>query len=80
MVSWLGAYYVKTMAYDKAIPFFQRAAQLQPSDPRWQLMVASSYRFSKATTQAYEIYLDYHTKYPDDAGCQYIALFLPTQL
>ncbi|KAH3755992.1 intraflagellar transport protein 88-like [Pelomyxa schiedti] len=69
VVSWLGAYYIKTMAPDKALPFFQRAMQLDPQNPRWQLMVASSYKCSNQPAQAYSVYLDYHNKYPYDSAC-----------
>eukprot|EP01105_Mastigella_eilhardi_P028360 TRINITY_DN927_c2_g1_i2.p1 TRINITY_DN927_c2_g1~~TRINITY_DN927_c2_g1_i2.p1 ORF type:complete len:615 (-),score=207.57 TRINITY_DN927_c2_g1_i2:78-1922(-) len=69
VVAWLGTYYVKTMAHDKAVPFFQRAAQLQPQVPHWKMMVGSCFRFSKMLPQAYEVYVDYIRQFPGDVEC-----------
>ena len=32
MISWLGAYFVKSEMYEKAIDYFQKAAQIQPKE------------------------------------------------
>nr|XP_057939067.1 intraflagellar transport protein 88 homolog isoform X2 [Doryrhamphus excisus] len=46
VIEWLAAYYVQTQLYEKAIQYFERAILVQPSEVRWQLMVASCYRRS----------------------------------
>lgn len=34
MISWLGVWYVKSELYEKAIHFFVRASQIQPTEVR----------------------------------------------
>lgn len=43
-ISWLGAYYVDSQFCEKAIPYFQRAAQVQPAQVKWRLMIATCHR------------------------------------
>jgi len=69
VISWLGAYFVKTEVYEKAMQFFERAAQIQPTEVKWQLMVASCHRRIGAYPQAKALYEDIHRKYPDNAEC-----------
>ena len=42
VISWLGAFYVKNEMYEKAVPFFALAAQVQPPPPcpapRWRTL------------------------------------------
>ena len=42
VISWLGVWYVKREMYDEAIEYFERAALVQPSEVKWQLMVSYS--------------------------------------
>ncbi len=44
VISWLGAYYMDSQYADKAIHYFEKAALIQPTQVKWQLMVASCYR------------------------------------
>jgi intraflagellar transport protein 88 len=44
VISWLGVWYVKSEMYERAIEFFMRASELQPSEVKWRLMVASCHR------------------------------------
>ncbi|XP_041114746.1 intraflagellar transport protein 88 homolog isoform X5 [Polyodon spathula] len=46
VIEWLGAYYIDTQFCEKAIQYFERAALIQPTQVKWQLMVASCYRRS----------------------------------
>ncbi|KAL7983341.1 hypothetical protein Chor_000217, partial [Crotalus horridus] len=46
VIEWLGAYYIDTQFCEKAIHYFERAALIQPTQVKWQLMVASCYRRS----------------------------------
>jgi intraflagellar transport protein 88 len=69
VISWLGAYFVKNEAYDKAMTFFQRASEIQPQEVKWQLMVASCHRRRGDYTQAKRLYEDVHRRYPDNVEC-----------
>ena len=44
VISWLGAFHVKNEVYEKAQPYFDLAAKIQPAEVKWQLMVASCLR------------------------------------
>ncbi|TKS67688.1 Intraflagellar transport protein 88 -like protein [Collichthys lucidus] len=46
VIEWLGAYYIETQFCEKAIQYFERATLIQPTQVKWQLMVASCYRRS----------------------------------
>ncbi|XP_054643173.1 intraflagellar transport protein 88 homolog [Dunckerocampus dactyliophorus] len=69
VIEWLAAYYVQTQLYEKAIQYFERAILVQPSEVRWQLMVASCYRRSGNSQKALETYKEVHRRFPDDAQC-----------
>lgn len=69
VISWLGAYFVKNEIYDKAMQFFERAAQIQPHEVKWQLMVASCHRRRGEYPQAKRMYEEIHRKYPENMEC-----------
>jgi intraflagellar transport protein 88 len=69
VVSWLGSYYIKSEAFEKAIPFLERAIQLQPDDLHWQLMCASCNRRTGKYQQALELLEDIHQRHPDNIEC-----------
>ena len=69
VISWLGAYFVKNEVYDKAMQFFERAAQIQPQEIKWQLMVASCHRRRGEYPQAKRMYEDIHRRNPDNLEC-----------
>ena len=52
VLSWLGAYHVKSEVYEKSIPYFDLASRIQPQEVKWALMVASCYRRIGALPQA----------------------------
>jgi intraflagellar transport protein 88 len=52
VISWLGAFHVKNEVYEKAMPYFDLAARIQPTEVKWQLMVASCFRRIGAYPQA----------------------------
>jgi tetratricopeptide (TPR) repeat protein len=39
VISWLGVWYVKSEMYERAIQYFERAAEIQPKEVKWRLMV-----------------------------------------
>ncbi len=69
VISWLGAYYVKAEAYEKAIKYFQRGSQLEPNDIKWLLMIASCHRRTRSYQQAKTLYEEIHRKQPDNVEC-----------
>mmetsp|Transcript_16978 Transcript_16978/g.53007 ORF Transcript_16978/g.53007 Transcript_16978/m.53007 type:complete len:554 (+) Transcript_16978:886-2547(+) len=69
VVSWLGVWYVKLEMYEKAIHFFERASQIQPNEPKWQLMVTSCYRRMGSYREAKELYEYIHSEHPENTEC-----------
>ena len=43
VISWLGAYFVKNEMYEKAVAYFERAAQIQPQARRYPLPLRRLY-------------------------------------
>jgi intraflagellar transport protein 88 len=62
-------WYVKNELYEKAIAFFQRAAQIQPHEVKWRLMVTSCYRRMSNYQKALDLYEEIHNDYPDNVEC-----------
>mmetsp|Transcript_132977 Transcript_132977/g.384527 ORF Transcript_132977/g.384527 Transcript_132977/m.384527 type:complete len:839 (-) Transcript_132977:46-2562(-) len=69
VITWLGIYYVKQEMYEAAIPFFNRAAQIEPNEVKWRLMVASCYRRMGSYPQALRLYEEIHKSHPNDIEC-----------
>lgn len=69
VISWLGAYFVKSEMYEKAMEYFQKAAQIQPKEVKWMLMVASCHRRIGAYLQALRTYEEIEVKHPDNIEC-----------
>ncbi|ETW04044.1 hypothetical protein H310_04429 [Aphanomyces invadans] len=69
VISWLGVWYVKSELYEKAIQFFERAAQIQPTEVKWRLMVTSCHRRMGAYQKALVLYEQIHVDYPDNLEC-----------
>ena len=55
--------------YEKAVAYFERAAQIQPQEVKWKLMVASCHRRSGDYQLAFEIYRMIHADFPDNVEC-----------
>lgn len=66
VTSWLGVWYVKREMYEQAIDYFERAALVQPSQVKWQLMVTSCYRRLGDFHRALELYQKIHEEHPDN--------------
>uniref|UniRef100_A0A4W3HLY2 Intraflagellar transport protein 88 homolog n=1 Tax=Callorhinchus milii TaxID=7868 RepID=A0A4W3HLY2_CALMI len=79
-IEWLGAYYIDTQFCEKAIQYFERAALIQPTQVKWQLMVASCYRRSGNYQKALETYKDIHRKFPDNVECLRFLVRLCTDM
>lgn len=74
VISWLGVWHVKAGAYDKdeygeAIDYFERAAEIEPTELKWKLMVASCWRRMDKLDRALAIYKAVHRADPDNVEC-----------
>ena len=50
VIDWLGSYFIELQVAEKAIVYFERAALMQPDEVKWQLMIASCYRYRNQST------------------------------
>ncbi|XP_029458373.1 intraflagellar transport protein 88 homolog [Rhinatrema bivittatum] len=80
VIEWLGAYYVDTCFFEEAIQYFERAALIQPTQVKWQLMVASCHRRSGNYQKALETYKEIHRKFPDNIECLRFLVRLCTDI
>ncbi|KAL4609141.1 hypothetical protein GN956_G24396 [Arapaima gigas] len=80
VIEWLGAYYIDTQFCEKAIQYFERATLIQPTQVKWQLMVASCYRRSGNYQKALETYKDIHRKFPENIECLRFLVRLCTDM
>ncbi|XP_032116020.1 intraflagellar transport protein 88 homolog isoform X5 [Sapajus apella] len=80
VVEWLGAYYIDTQFWEKAIQYFERASLIQPTQVKWQLMVASCFRRSGNYQKALDTYKDTHRKFPENVECLRFLVRLCTDL
>jgi len=69
VLSWLGVWYVKAELYEKAVEFFERAAEVQPDEPKWKLMTASCLRRAGAAARSLEVYEEVAAAHPDNIEC-----------
>lgn len=80
VIQWLGAYYIDTQFCEKAIKYFERAALIQPTQVKWQLMVASCYRRSGNYQKSLEKYKDIHRRFPENVECLRFLVRLCTDI
>ncbi|KAF0026799.1 hypothetical protein F2P81_021536 [Scophthalmus maximus] len=80
VIEWLGAYYIETQFCENAIQYFERATHIQPTQVKWQLMVASCYRRSGNYQRALETYKDIHRKFPENMECLRFLVRLCTDM
>ncbi|XP_047286629.1 intraflagellar transport protein 88 homolog isoform X16 [Homo sapiens] len=80
VIEWLGAYYIDTQFWEKAIQYFERASLIQPTQVKWQLMVASCFRRSGNYQKALDTYKDTHRKFPENVECLRFLVRLCTDL
>lgn len=80
IIEWLGAYYIESQVFEKAIKYFERAAIIQPNQVKWQLMVASCHRRSGNYQQALKTYKIIHRRFPDNIECLKFLVRLCTDM
>eukprot|EP01028_Stygiella_incarcerata_P013164 TRINITY_DN81579_c0_g1_i1.p1 TRINITY_DN81579_c0_g1~~TRINITY_DN81579_c0_g1_i1.p1 ORF type:complete len:850 (-),score=260.43 TRINITY_DN81579_c0_g1_i1:223-2508(-) len=69
VISWLGVYFVKNSMFERAMMYLQRAAEIQPQEEKWQLMVASCHRRVGNFQKAKRLYQRVHAADPDNVEC-----------
>ncbi|KAI5702456.1 hypothetical protein M8J76_007595 [Diaphorina citri] len=69
VLDWLGAYYIEMRVPEKALPFFEKAALIQPDEVKWQLIIGSCHRRCGNYQTALDIYKQVYAKYPDNIEC-----------
>jgi len=67
VLSWLGVWYINHSLYEKAITVFHTAAQLQPEESKWRLMIASCHRRMSSFQTAIRIYQQLLDQQNDDS-------------
>lgn len=66
VITWLGAYFYKNEAWEKALSFFQRAHEIETGEVKWRLMMGSCLRRRNDIGAAKAVYEDIHAKHPDN--------------
>ena len=66
VIEWVAGYLIDMKLPERAIPFYERGAVLQPNDVRWPMMTAACHRKVGNYTQAIEEYQGVYKKDPDN--------------
>ncbi|XP_020293114.1 intraflagellar transport protein 88 homolog [Pseudomyrmex gracilis] len=69
VIDWLGSYFISMQIAEKALPYFEKAVELAPDEPRWRLLVAACLRRTGQFHKALAEYQDIHNKFPDNIEC-----------
>ncbi|KAK0425986.1 hypothetical protein QR680_009488 [Steinernema hermaphroditum] len=69
VIEWLGAYYIEAQFAERAAKYFEKASLMQPSEIKWQLMMATCLRRSGNYQKALELYRQIHKKFPENIEC-----------
>ncbi|XP_047741162.1 intraflagellar transport protein 88 homolog [Hyalella azteca] len=80
VIDWLGSYFIELQYPEKAIEYFERAALMQPDDPKWQLMVAACHRRAGAYHKAFSTYKLVHMDFPENIECLKMLVRLSSDL
>ncbi|KRT81393.1 Anaphase-promoting complex subunit 3 protein [Oryctes borbonicus] len=69
VIDWLGSYYIEMQVVEKALVYFEKAAQMQPNYPKWHMMVAGCHRRSGNVHKALILYQEIHRQFPENVEC-----------
>ncbi|XP_017786261.1 PREDICTED: intraflagellar transport protein 88 homolog [Nicrophorus vespilloides] len=69
VIDWLGSYYIEMQIVEKALKYFEKAAVMQPSNPKWQMMVAGCHRRSGNLHKALTLYQAINRQFPESVEC-----------
>lgn len=54
---------------EKAVDYFEQASLMQPSEPKWLMLIGSCYRRAGNFQLALQTYKDVLNKFPDNTEC-----------
>lgn len=54
---------------EKALTYFEKAAIMQPNEPKWNMMVAGCHRRSGNMHKALTLYQQIHQQFPENSEC-----------
>uniref|UniRef100_A0A8C2CK94 Intraflagellar transport protein 88 homolog n=1 Tax=Cyprinus carpio TaxID=7962 RepID=A0A8C2CK94_CYPCA len=82
VIEWLGAYYIDTQFYEKAIQYFERTTLIQPTQVKWHgmnltIIINLTIRNYQ---KALETYKDIHRKFPENVECLRFLVRLCTDM
>ncbi|CAH1961917.1 unnamed protein product [Acanthoscelides obtectus] len=80
VIDWLGSYYIEMQVVEKALVYFEKAAIMQPNEPRWNMMVAACHRRSGNMHKALTLYQEIHKQFPENVECLKFLVRLCTDL
>ncbi|KAF2357550.1 Tetratricopeptide repeat [Trinorchestia longiramus] len=80
VIDWLGSYFIELQYPEKAIEYFERAALMQPDQPKWQLMVAACHRRAGAYHKALSTYKLVNMDFPENIECLKMLVRLSSDL
>ncbi|XP_056633007.1 intraflagellar transport protein 88 homolog [Diorhabda sublineata] len=69
VIDWLGSYYIELQVVEKALVYFEKAAIMQPQEPKWNMMVAGCHRRSGNMHKALKLYQEIHRQFPENLEC-----------
>ncbi|XP_054278249.1 intraflagellar transport protein 88 homolog [Macrosteles quadrilineatus] len=69
VLDWLGAYFVSMQVAEKAVAYYEKAALMQPNEPKWRLLIGSCHRRSGNYQLALRTYKDILQEFPENIEC-----------
>lgn len=70
VLDWLGAYFVSLQVAEKAVAYYEKAALMQPTEPKWRLLIGSCHRRSGNYQLALRTYKDILAEFPENIECE----------
>lgn len=65
---------------EKALLYFDKAAQMKPNEPKWHMMVAGCHRRSGNLHKALILYQEINRKFPENTECLKFLIRLCNEL
>lgn len=69
VLDWLGEYFIELRLSERAVTYFEKAALVQPEEPKWKLLVGSCYRQAGNYQQALQVYKKILQLFPNNTDC-----------
>lgn len=71
VIGWIAVWFLKHEMYERSIHFFRCAAEIQPQEVKWRLMVASCYRRVGNGKRAFDLYEKIRCDHPENLECEF---------